>query len=231
MALPEPSSVCEAWPVEWCGDTSSFDEATVTAAHEAASRVLWSLTGRRFGVCTVVQGPPPGQSYCGLPPSRFTRWPDTNPGTALWIDGENASVIDVFIDGVAMDQADWTQAGKWLIRMDGEKWPLNTWTEPQRLFVEMAVGFEPPPIAAQAVGELAWELLKACDGADCALPARVQNLSRQGVSMNLIDSLEFLDSGKTGLPICDQFIYSVNPNKLDQGSRVLSPDRRGWVRP
>ena len=92
MALPEPSSVCEAWPVEWCNDVTTYDENTVDAAVEAASRVLWSLTGRRFGICTVVQGPPPGQSYCGLPPSRFTVWPDTNPGTALWIDGENPSV-------------------------------------------------------------------------------------------------------------------------------------------
>jgi hypothetical protein len=139
--------------------------------------------------------------------------------------------MDVYVDGVAVDPIVWTQAGKWLIRIDGERWPLNTWTEPNRLFVEMRVGFDFPAGAARAVGELAWELLKACDGEECALPSRVSSLSRQGVSMNLIDSLDFLDEGWTGLPLCDRFIRSTNPNRLAQGSRVLSPDRRPWRRP
>jgi hypothetical protein len=189
------------------------------------------MTGRRFGVCVVVQGPPPEQTYCGLPPSRFEPRPDGYPGTALWIDGENPVVIDVFVDGTALDQNVWAQAGKWLLRIDGERWPLNTWNEPNRLFVEMSVGFGFPPGAARAVGELAYELLKACSGEDCSLPSRVTNLTRQGVSMNLIDSLEFMDSGWAGLPLCDRLIQSTNPKRLAQGSRVLSPDRRPWRRP
>jgi len=227
MALPDPATTCEAWPVEWCGDVSGVEASITASAHEAASRIIWSLTGRRYGSCSVVRGPAPGDTAtsCGLPPSRYEPRPD---GPAIWLDGENPVVEAVFLDETEMDPADWAQAGKWLIRLTGGTWPPNTWTNPTALMIQMTVGFPPPVGAAQAVGELGYELIKACTGDECSLPRRVQTLTRQGVSMQMIDSLDFLDRGRIGLPICDQFIASVNPKGLAQASRVLSPDRPPW---
>jgi hypothetical protein len=228
VPLPAQTSVCGSWPIDWTGDVSGVEFDLRDSAHEAASRVLWSLTGRRFGVCRVVRGPQPGSPYpgsCGLPPSRYEPRPD---GEALWIDGENPVVHNVYIDETLMDQADWAQAGKWLIRLADGVWPKNTWSAPTALMVEMSVGYAPPVGSAQAVGEMAYELLRASRGHSCSLPDRVSSQVRQGVSMEMLDPASFVKDGLTGLSLCDRLIGSVNPARLSTPSRVISPDVKGW---
>lgn len=225
MPLPEPSS-CAAWPIEWCGDVSGVELELRDEAHEAASRLLWSMTGRRFGVCRVCRGPQPGDSgWCGLPPNRYEPRPDV---PALWVDGENPKVVDVYLAETVIDRADWTQAGRWLIRLDETKWPTNTWANPTALMIELDVGVAPPPPAAEAVGELAYELLRSCRGEECALPARAQQITRQGVSMELLTPEDITANGLTGLDLCDRLIKATNPARLQMRSTVVTPERRSW---
>lgn len=50
-------NLCEPWPVIWCGDTSDIEPSILDFAVEAASEILWSATGRRFGNCSVTLRP------------------------------------------------------------------------------------------------------------------------------------------------------------------------------
>lgn len=85
----------------------------------------------------------------------------------------------------------------------------------------------PVPLGGQyAAGVYACELIKSCTGqSGCRLPRRVQSISREGVSMQFIDPLDFLKDGLTGLYEVDAWITSVNPDHLRQVSRVYSVDR------
>lgn len=85
-------------------------------------------------------------------------------------------------------------------------------------------GAAPPDLVKGATVTLAVELAAAAQGAKCRLPARVQSITREGVSMVLLDPLEFLDKGRTGIPEVDLVINALNPGRLAAPPRVLSPD-------
>lgn len=70
------------------------------------------------------------------------------------------------------------------------------------------------------VGTLAKEFLDACSGGKCRLPRRVQQVSRQGVSYQMVDPTDIYRSGLTGIPEIDIWLSSVNPNRLMAPPRV-----------
>jgi hypothetical protein len=73
--------------------------------------------------------------------------------------------------------------------------------------------------------ELAQELLKACAGdKGCRLPKRIRTISRNGMSMQLIDDLASLWRGAVGLELGDQFIANENPRGLVRSARVYRAD-------
>lgn len=83
----------------------------------------------------------------------------------------------------------------------------------------------PPPQAGVTAAEVfAVELALDMVGADNRLPARIREISRQGETVALIDSLEALQKGWTGIPICDYFIAATNPSRLARRGSVWSPD-------
>ena len=51
------SSPCETWPVIWQCDLTGASVAVTGAALQAASEVLWTLSGRQFGLCTTTVRP------------------------------------------------------------------------------------------------------------------------------------------------------------------------------
>lgn len=67
-----------------------------------------------------------------------------------------------------------------------------------------------PPGCARQVYKLAWEFYKSAQGKACALPERVTSVSREGVSWTILDPLDFLDKGLTGVGSVDQWISRVN---------------------
>jgi hypothetical protein len=141
------------------------------------------------------------------------------------------NVIEVRMDGEALiPDVDYRlDNGKYLTRLGGELWPWcndlsqlegeGTWS------VTVTLGKDVPVMGQMAVGELACEFAKACVGDDsCKLPATVQQLTRQGVSMTFIDPNQLFENGQTGLYFSDLFIRSVNPDGRRAPARVYNLD-------
>lgn len=79
------------------------------------------------------------------------------------------------------------------------------------------------PLAKRAVTRLAVEIWKACGGdGECALPDRVTQVVREGVTYRLDNSDSSLDS--FGIDVIDQFVDSVNPKRLRAPMATFSPD-------
>ncbi len=118
--------------------------------------------------------------------------------------------------------------GQWLVRTDGECWPecqdFNTDSGDDFFQVTYFKGQPVPQVLLSAAGELACEWAKACTGADCRLPARVTSISRQGVSVSMVDIDVLLRDGLTGVPTVDQVMLAFNPYRLTSQMRIDSPD-------
>ncbi len=86
-------------------------------------------------------------------------------------------------------------------------------------------GTNPPAGGRAAATTLAEQFLLAWNNDDeCRLPARVTNVTRQGVSWTILDPQDFLNDGRTGIYTIDLFLKSVNPDNARRPARVFSPD-------
>jgi hypothetical protein len=140
-------------------------------------------------------------------------------------------IIEVLVDGAVLAASSYRlDNNRLLVRTDGGEWPrcndlsLDD-TEPGTWSVTATYGEELPQGAALAMGELACEIAKAADGGDCKLPAGLQQLVRQGVTISYPDVGELFRQGRTGLYLVDMFVSTWNPYGLRQRSRVYSVDR------
>lgn len=143
-------------------------------------------------------------------------------------------ITEVTIDGVVLDSDAYrVDAPSLLVRQDGGCWPdcqdLGAPDGADGTFVvEYSVGLALNEAAIAAVSAYTCELIKSVlPDCDCQLPARVTQITRQGLTMQLIDPQDFLDKGLTGVLLTDMWIKSVNPNGLPAPARVRSPDFRG----
>ena len=223
------SRSCDPWPFEWSCDITDVDQAILDLASGAAQEYLWALTGRRFGVCTVV-----GELYraasgsaCGMP---------YKDGSGRWRNGGRAdccsllleqqpvtSIGSVTVEGEAVLLADVALEGNRLISIDG-CWPTIPDCDPAAIEVSYTYGHPVPQLGQLALAEVACEMLAGLTGGSCRLPGRAVSVSRQGVTIDMQDSTAAAESGLTGLPIADAWITSVNPARLTTRSRVHSPD-------
>lgn len=82
----------------------------------------------------------------------------------------------------------------------------------------------PVPEGGQiAAGVLALELAKAaCMDRDCALPARLQSVTRQGVTVQVQDEFDDMQEGRTGIWLVDSWVASIR--KPRQVARAYNPD-------
>lgn len=237
---------CESWTTEdevmaypayadLDPDTLALTDPSGASVIDVASEILFVLSGNRFtGECSVTVRPLP--TDCIVRDGRSfvydTRmWP-VKSVTSVVING---SPVDV--SGVSIDD------GRWLVRTDGGVWPLaqrldlpttqvGTWA------ITVVYGESPPPSGKLAARVLAGELALSI-GTDeqrkcCRLSKRVQNVTRQGVSMVLLDPFQFLDKGRLGIFEVDSFLMTHNPEGLRGEPTVSSPDynptlvRRTW---
>lgn len=262
---------CDSWPLLLCCVDSSggfpdacsvggvfVDQTTIDEASQAASQVMWALTGRQFGLCTVVTRPCRKACFDGGFSSITLPWNGGRPFPVL-INGEwfnvtcgcgtdcsctelcevalpypVCSVSQVLVDGVALPSSAYRiDDFRKLVRVDGECWPkcqnmsLPT-TEEGTWSVALTYGREVPQLVLTATAELACEILKSCVGQPCKLPQRVQNITRQGVSLSLFDPQDFLDGGRTGFYLADLAIKTFNPRGLARRPGVYSPDMNQW---
>lgn len=147
-------------------------------------------------------------------------------GDRISLPGPVNEPVTVVIDGVTLDHAAYRiQGGKWLVRVDGGYWPScqnldaldgteGTWS------VEYTIG-TPVPVGGQvAAGILACELAKAaCGDPTCGLPQRIQSVTRQGVTVTVLDSFDDVEKGRTGIWLIDSWVAAIT-----------QPARRGIVR-
>ena len=138
------------------------------------------------------------------------------------------SIVDVEIDGQTLASSAYRLDNRyWLVREDGEQWPTcqdlakplgedGTWA------VTFKTGTPVPKGGQLAARVLACEMAKAALGRECELPQRVQSVTREGVSIAVLDSFEGLESGRTGIWLVDSWVTSVT--KSPRRARVLSPD-------
>lgn len=139
----------------------------------------------------------------------------------VWVDGAQLPVTGAYRVDEFRD----------LVRLDGGKWPdcgdlLANEDEPGSFVLKYRYGTPPPTTGVIAVQEMGCELLKAYLGQECRLPRRVTSISRQGVSFAMLDPMDFLDHGRTGLYNVDLFLSAYNPAGLQSRGKVFRADAR-----
>lgn len=237
-------SACTPWAditdVDLCAPCNNydFDLTILDEALSVATDLLFELSGRRFpGSCSETIRPCPSFVSCGCDDWRSCgcNIPRITLGEVPVTD-----VTEVILDGVTLTDGvdyrvdDW----RYLVRLrdaDGRSpgWPQ--WqeldlpvTEDNTFQITFTYGLPPPPAGVRAAAVLACQLALAChpEGASvCQLPTRVQQITRQGVSMVLLDPFEFLDKGRTGISQVDSFLSTYNPHGLKRRASVLNVDR------
>jgi hypothetical protein len=149
---------------------------------------------------------------------------------SVTLPGPVTAVTEVVIDGAVLDPSTYQVVGhRRLERLDGGTWPCS-----QNLAADAGVGGVPGTfqvtytfgrnpdaggiLAAQEYGcEVAKHL---CGASDCQLPQRTRSVVRQGITFDLTTPLDFLDQGRTGVPLVDLWLTSVNPAKLPRRATV-----------
>jgi hypothetical protein len=248
--VPTTLAPC-GWELQPCGPLPEVEDESYEPLKDAAAEVLWKLSGRQFGLCERTIRP--CRPECRDQGLDSGPWPDAYLSSGEWVNsacrqcGERCScsrVCEVRLPGVAYALVSVIEDGvsqgsggpfrlddsQWLVRTDGACWstcqemglPL---TEVGTWGVTYLDGIPLPPGGQRALGELMSELWKACrDDTSCCLPKRVRTLVRGGITVAMLDHMEFLDNGRTGLYFTDLWLQAVNPLHRPSGARVISPD-------
>lgn len=146
-----------------------------------------------------------------------------------------ASITQVKIDGAILDPSAY-RVDNWrlLVRTDGGQWPIcndlsKNDTEVGTWSVTLTYGEAVSPLGQMALGELATQFvhLLQCN-ADCLFPKPIQQLVRQGVTMNFLDPNTLFTEGRIGLYLSDLFISIENPSGLTQAPVVYDIDSPGY---
>lgn len=251
MTSPPPRSgdLLTAGPIQWpidppCGATGpdNVTAAQWVRAQALATEWVWILSGRRFGLTSVVYRPewtiwdrmrPPrmvlyGPSWPAVFPYEPLR--SAVPLTSAPLPGPVNSVTSVVVDNVTLAGSGlaYIQEGDNIVRTDGGQWyryqdttqpttAVGTWQ------ISYVRGLTVPAGGQFAVGVLACEMAASwIPGAACRLPNNTQSVVRNGVNIS-IDAKQ-LQMGYTGLREVDQWCRLVNPKNRPSESEVWSPD-------
>lgn len=233
---------CTTWDVVLLCGIDGVDATTTGRAAQAATEILWALSGRQFGECEVKflpcrsECPPVGGPSFWDPywySDRITYIPPCvnacfgscgcNSQSQFTLPRPISSITLIEIDGSPVPTGSYEiQNKQTVVRTDGGLWPAcndGSWA------VTAKFGNEVPQLGLIAGGELTCEFIKLLRNVQgCKLPQRVQNVTRQGVSMASLDPQDFLDKGRVGLYLSDLFIATFNPYGLKQPSRIYNPD-------
>lgn len=187
---------CAPWPIDqWCCPPPAVPEIA-NMAQEAATEILWALSGRQFGLCSVWLRPCKAGCFTG--PYYGWGWQNDNDDwvrpalldgvwtnvvcgscngdcgcthtEAITLPGLIHDVIDVVVDGVSVSGGYRLDQHRTLVRTDGGTWPLcqdwNVDSGEGTLFVLAQHGREVPSAGLMAVAELASEFVLAHCGSD-----------------------------------------------------------------
>jgi len=254
MTTPAPTSavLCGPWatpgdvPDKLKQDIDVTDDEQWVQPLLLASEILWMLSGRRWlGVgCeeTVIlrsTGETAGRGswpysrtwgVCGcwfvatwgdpLPLAAYSGTHISRPMAVKLPRSEVSAVTAVTIDGDAFADFELTGDG-WLRRTDGQGWPVCG----DQTSITYQFGAPPPPGGVQATVALAAEIVKDIfDRPGCQLPRRTTSVTREGITMTVLDPADFLDKGKTGIIPVDMWLAAVNPKARSQRAMIWTPD-------
>lgn len=237
MAAPN-QSVCSPWATEAdlpAGHAADPGGAiTVADCLLAASDLLFHLTRRRWpGECSETVRP----VGCGCRSRR--RCACSPPHEIALPRVPVTGVSEVRLDGAVVDperyRVDDFRSLVLVGGFEGEprRWPCcQDLSLPDSEVGTFAVDFTfgtPPPvggrIAAASLGlQLALAMTPAAAGT-CRLPQRVQTITRQGVTMALLDPMTLVEEGRTGLAEVDTWVASVNLGDRRRRATVIDPVR------
>lgn len=214
---------------------------TPTEAIAIATEIYYVLSGRTYGLSAKVLRPNRCANSCQCRLSSqygysgFSSWSyDYWRSTGCRCQSEELilplvhSIEQVVVGGVALAPTAYALYDRHrLVKTDGTAWPccqsLASATAANSIVVAATVGTPVPAMGVAAVKEMACQIL-AIGTAACRLPARVQSITRQGVTATILDPQDFLTAGRTGLYLGDLFLTTVNPKSLRRPTTVLSPD-------
>ena len=236
MTAPQPDdppltgAVCAAWAQmhELPNDVQQLHtNETWCSILALASDILWSASGRQWrnvsAIETVTLDQPEGACATGYGYAyQYGYWVPMGytPSGSLRVRlprPDVTAITAVEIAGSAFSA--YRRAGNYAVRTDGKPWPMVNTT-----LITYQFGRLRPKSASLPTIELASELGKALARKPCNLPARVTSVTRQGISFDMLESLEVLREGLTGLYAVDQWIQSVNRPRRPRVGQVYSPD-------
>jgi hypothetical protein len=203
-------------------------------AVEAASYILWALSGRKYtGVRKVTEVYSPGAALTraardvGPVYSNGQVWNTSTQccctGCGIFhrirLRGTPARrIVEVWVDGTRLSP------DEYVLLDHGTLGFLNSVACCAGCIRVTYLHGSLPPGGEDAAKRLADELLASADGEECSLPQRVTSISRQGVSWTLLDPQEFLRDRRTGIYEIDLLLAAINPAKALLRPRVFSPD-------
>lgn len=157
------------------------------------------------------------------------------------------AITEVVINGEILDPAAYAvEQFHRIVRLDGNNWPCtqdrsresgayvndvppsaNDGSRDGTWQITYSYGRIPDESGLIATAKFACEIAKSmCNAADCVLPQRLREITREGVSMTFADPLLFLDQGgRVGIYEVDLWLQSVNPMKLVRRSTVSRMDK------
>lgn len=247
----EPASLCPEWDTYTVGQQDAALNIATTVMWAATGRrfgpclvkirpcqsrwygeqyrvfpVWW--TGNGYG------GPYPflfdGQWFnaCGCGPLCCCR-----PKCEIKLPGPISSIVEVVVNGTVLPsyeyRVDVAQGEYHLVKLSPTCWPTcqdfnQPATGPNAFQVTYMRGNIVPDTVLGATAFLACEIARGIVGADCALPQRMQSLTRQGVSAEFLINEIDVDTFMTGINYVDMVIRAVNPGRRTRPPAVLSPD-------
>jgi len=185
-------------------------------ACRAASFVLWTLTGRRYGgisTTTELYECPP--RLCG----DFAR-PYASGKIRLRRQPVRA-ITSMTVAGVVIPTTEYALLDNAVVSPTSSA----TWRTCSGVEITYLHGAQPPEAGKRAAKVLAEELVKArCGDDECRLPDRVTSISRQGVSYTVLDPQDYLENGRVGIYEVDVFIRAINPSNVKRRPKVFTPD-------
>lgn len=222
---------------------ATFDSELQEAAMQDAAAWLGALTAHAYGGCPIVVRP------CARRCAPTAWWGDDGRFRPFILNGEwvnscgctddcgcgplsridlgrAGSVSAVTIDGEILPTSGYRiDDGRWLVRTDGDSWPacqdLSVDSGVGTFLVAFTAGLPLDPTGKRCGAMLAMEFAKLLADEDCRLPDRIKTLRRQGVEQELTK----MDMTQTGIGYIDRWLYSVNPHRRTQTSRVWWPGK------